>query len=91
LKGSFKGMNDFDVLEQKTREIFADRIKKLREGKGLSVRGLAAELGIGNSSLSQYENCKRTPGLDICKMFADYFNVSVDYLAGFTDEPRKGK
>lgn len=48
-------MNDFDVLEQKTREIFADRIKKLREGKGLSVRGLAAELGIGNSSLSQYE------------------------------------
>lgn len=84
-------MNDFEVLEQKTREVFAQRIKELRENKGLTLRGLAAELGIGNSSLSQYENCKRTPGLDVCKVFADYFDVSVDYLAGFTDEPRKAR
>lgn len=83
-------MNDFELLEQQTRAIFAERIRKLREKKGLSLRGAAAELGIGNSSLSQYENCKRTPGLDVCKIFADYYKVSVDYLAGLSDEMGKG-
>lgn len=72
-------------------EVFAKRIKELREGRGMSVRQLAAELGIGNSSLSQYENCKRTPGIDVCKKIADYFDVSSDYLVGLSENPEKIK
>ena len=70
-------------------EAFAKRIRELRESKGMGVRQLAAELGIGHSSLSNYENRKRTPDIYTCKMFADYFNVSCDYLIGLTDDPRK--
>lgn len=72
-------------------EYFAKRIKELREGKGLTIRQLATFLGIGNNSISQYENCKRTPDIDVCKLFADYFNVSCDYLVGLSDNPEKIK
>lgn len=70
-------------------ETFAKRIKELRENKGLSIRQLAAELKIGNNTISQYENCKRTPDIDICKLFAIFFNVSCDYLVGLSDNQDK--
>jgi transcriptional regulator with XRE-family HTH domain len=70
-------------------EVFAKRIRELRNEKGLGVRQLAAELNIGNSSLSQYENCKRVPDIITARMFADYFGVTTDYLIGLTDEKYK--
>jgi transcriptional regulator with XRE-family HTH domain len=73
----------------KVNEVFAERIKLLRESKGLGVRELANILGISHSSISMYENCKREPTVSICKLFADYFNVSCDYLLGLTDERYK--
>lgn len=45
----------------KVNEVFAERIKKLRESKGMGVRELAAELGISHSAISLYESCKREP------------------------------
>jgi transcriptional regulator with XRE-family HTH domain len=63
-------------------EIFARRIRELREARGLGVRQLGAELGIGHSSISQYENCKRVPDINTCLIFAKYFGVTCDYLMG---------
>lgn len=71
-----------------TNEIFAQRIKGLRESRGMGVRELAARLGIGHSSLSLYENLKREPNVSTCKIFADFFGVSCDYLLGLTDDPK---
>jgi len=68
-------------------EIFANRVRGLREDKGMGLRQLATELGIGHSSLSNYEHCKRVPDIYTCKIFADYFQVSCDYLIGATDDP----
>lgn len=51
----------------KVNEVFAERIKKLRESKGMGVRELAAELGISHSAISLYESCKREPGVGVCK------------------------
>ncbi len=70
-------------------EMFAKRIKELRESRGLTTRQLGAELSIGNNTISQYETCKRTPDINMVKLFADYFNVSCDYLAGMTDNPER--
>lgn len=70
-------------------EVFAKRIKELRESRNLTMRGLAAELNIGNNSISQYENCLRTPDIDVLKKFADYFGVTCDYLVGLSDESSK--
>ena len=69
--------------------IFAKRIRELRESRGLGVRQLANELGISHSSISMYENEKREPTVSVCKLFADYFGVSCDYLIGITDYPYK--
>lgn len=74
---------------EKVNEVFAERIKKLRESKGMGVRELAAELGISHSAISLYESCKREPTVSVCKLFADYFGVTCDYLLGLTDEPKR--
>lgn len=68
-------------------DIFAKRLKELREEKGLSQSELARELGkeISNSALSLWELGKRIPRLDVVVILADYFRVSIDYLAGRED------
>lgn len=69
-------------------DIFAERIKLLREERGLGVREAAAMMGISHSALSMYENKKRTPDIEICNLLADFYGVSGDYLLGRTNERR---
>jgi transcriptional regulator with XRE-family HTH domain len=74
--------------ENDVKIIFAKRIKELREENGFGVRELAARLGISHASISNYETLKRTPDIDICRIYAKFFNVKGDYLLGITDEKR---
>ena len=65
-----------------------NRIKELRQKKGLSVRKAAEEIGISQSMLSSYENGTRAPRDDETWVkLANYFGVSVSYLMGLTDRP----
>ena len=68
-------------------EIFAKRLKELREEKGLSQHELAKKLGdeISNSAVSLWELGKRIPKLDALIILAKFFKVSIDYLAGLED------
>ena len=77
------------LLKMNAKEIFAQRIKELRESRGFGIRELAAKLGISHAAISNYESCKRTPDIDTCKLFADFFDVSGDYLLGLSDELKK--
>lgn len=61
---------------------FSVRLKKLRRKNGLSQKVLANKLGIGQTSIANYEANKRVPSLEIFVAIADVFNVSLDYLAG---------
>lgn len=63
---------------------FKDVLKGLREEKGLSQKGLAEDLGLGNSTIGMYESGGRMPKYDILDQIADYFNVDMDYLLGKT-------
>ena len=63
------------------------RLRELRCEKNISRQRFARELSISISTLSGYENGKRLPNLETLKTFASYFQVSVDYLIGFTDNP----
>ena len=65
--------------------MLGDRIRTLREEQRLSQLELAKILGIGNTTLSQYESNQRTPSDEIKIKIADYFNVSIDYLLGQTN------
>lgn len=62
--------------------MFGDRLKELRESKHLKQSDLAKELGIGRTTLSNYELNNREPDFNILKKIANYFNVSTDYLLG---------
>ena len=66
--------------------LLGERIKYLREERQLNQIELAKYLKISNTTLSQYEAGNRTPSDDIKIQIANYFNVSMDYLLGRTDD-----
>ncbi len=65
------------------------RLKKLREKHNISQLKLAMELNLTQNSVSRYENGEREADYNTLIAFADYFNVSVDYLLGRTDDPKR--
>lgn len=67
------------------------RLKELREKHNISQVKLAMELHLNQNSISRYENGEREADYNTLIAFADYFNVSVDYLLGRTDKPDTNK
>ena len=65
-----------------------NRIKNLREKRGLIKEILASELGITQQMLSKYERDITVIKVDILKKLAEYFNVTTDYLLGLSDIKR---
>ncbi|MBQ7957731.1 MAG: helix-turn-helix transcriptional regulator [Clostridia bacterium] len=63
------------------------RLKELRKSKGISQLKLAMDLNMNQNSISRYENGIREADYATLISFADYFNVSIDYLLERTDNP----
>lgn len=61
------------------------RLKELREQRKLNQEGLALKLNVSQSTISAYEIGERVPDLKILIAIANFFNVSLDYLAGLSD------
>lgn len=62
--------------------IFAQRLRELRQEKGLSMKQLAKELNTTDAAVSNWENEINEPNISYLKAIAQYFNVSADYLLG---------
>lgn len=60
-----------------------NRIKELREKRGLSQAQLAQKTGISSQSISKYEHGERNPKIKKWQKLADFFNVSIPYLKGY--------
>jgi transcriptional regulator with XRE-family HTH domain len=67
--------------------VLAIRLKKLREKSGLTQKKVAATFGLTNFQLSRYESGQSNPDPDLIAKFADFYEVSADYLLGLTDDP----
>lgn len=65
-----------------TLDIFAQRLRKLREQHNLTTRELGELVGASNATISRYETGKRDPDLNIAYKIAQYFGVSLGYLCG---------
>ena len=65
------------------------RLMDLREDADKSQAEIARVIGTSQSYYAQYENGKRTIPFDRMVALARYYNVSLDYIAGLTDTPRK--
>ena len=63
------------------------RLKQLRKERQISQLKLALDLNMNQNTISRYENMEREADYETLMAFADYFNVSVDYLLGRTDNP----
>lgn len=67
-------------------DVFSQRLKELRKERGLTQEELSKLSGISFPTISRYENGLRDePKLSILKTLANYFDVTIDYLAGDTD------
>ena len=66
-------------------ENFSERIKTLREERGLSQEALGAVIGVKRFSIYTYEKGRACPDMKGLIALADYFDVSLDYLTGRTD------
>ncbi|MCD8090219.1 MAG: helix-turn-helix domain-containing protein [Clostridiales bacterium] len=60
---------------------FGRKIKRLRAEKNLSIGEAALKLELNKGSLSRYENGSVEPSLSMAKKLADFYNVSLDWLA----------
>jgi len=68
--------------------IVGTRLKRLREGILLSQRELGEKLGITQSAVNRYENNQSEASYMTLLKYADYFDVSLDYIYGRTDKPQ---
>lgn len=69
-----------------TLEIFAARLRKLREQHNLTTRELGEIVGVSNATVSRYETGKRDPDLNIAYKMAQHFGVTLEYLCGEDNE-----
>ncbi len=68
------------------REILAQRLKQCRKDAGLTQQQVAIYCDITETAYQNYELMTREPRLEILVRIAELFHVSLDYLAGRTDE-----
>lgn len=67
---------------------FAERLQEARRRKHLKQKEVAAYLKMTERSYQHYEGGQRRPNYETLVALADYFDVSLDYLLGRTNEPR---
>lgn len=65
------------------------RLKDLREDADKSQEDIARIIGTSQSYYAQYENGKRAIPFERVVILARYYGVSLDYIAGLIDTPRK--
>ena len=64
------------------------RLRLLREGINYSQAKIATMLGTTQTSINRYENGIGLPPLRVLSWYADYFDVSMDYIFARTDQPQ---
>lgn len=64
------------------------RIRDLREDKDLTQAELCQLLYMHKTTYTNYEQGKHTVPLDFAVTLADFYNVSIDYIAGRTNYPK---
>lgn len=67
-------------------QICSERMKMLREERGLTMNELAEEIGTAPYNVYCYEHSKHVPNIITLIKYAMYFGVSTDYLLGMEED-----
>lgn len=70
---------------------FPEILKELRLLKGISQKKIAEDLKTSDRQYRRYENGEVDPPLTFAANIATYFDISLDYLVGRTDNPNSHK
>ena len=62
------------------------RLRDLREDHDLTQTQLVEQLGIHKTTYTNYEQGKREPPFEFMIQLAEFYQVSLDYLAGWTND-----
>lgn len=65
---------------------YKKRIKDLRTDRDITQNDLAKVLGVKQAAISKYEQNLREYKIEDLIKLCKFYNVSADYLLGFTDE-----
>ena len=68
---------------------FGAHLKELRKSRGITQKQLALAISASERGIQQYELGERKPTYDMLIALADYFDVSLDYLVGRSDDPAR--
>ena len=68
---------------------FHERLKELRSSRGLTQKDVADSVGMAQMAYQRYEYGTREPAYQKLIALADFFDVSLDYLTGRSDDPRR--
>ena len=68
--------------------ILGERLRQLREENGFSQNKLAKLIGVPQSSVNRYETGFTNPAPETLLWYADYFDVSMDFIFGRTEKPQ---
>ncbi|OEH86215.1 hypothetical protein BHU72_11810 [Desulfuribacillus stibiiarsenatis] len=67
--------------------MLGQRLRGLRKLKKMTQQDIADKMSLAKSTISQYENNINEPDNEMINKLADFFEVTVDYLLGRTDNP----
>ena len=67
--------------------MYYPRLKDLRDDKDLTQDQLVEILGMHKTTYINYEQGKREIPFSLAIRLAEFYNVSLDYIAGFTNDP----
>ncbi len=70
---------------------FSKRLKYLREQQNLTQKQVAESVGMAQMAYQRYEYGTREPAYKNLIALADYFDVSLDYLVGRSNNPKINK
>ena len=68
---------------------FQTRLTNIRRSKGFTQKQVADGIGISEVGLQNYENARRKPAFDVLIALADFYDVSLDYLVGRSNNPAR--
>ena len=65
------------------------QFKKIRLERGFTQKQVADGIGISEVGLQNYENGRRKPAFDVLISLANFYDVSLDYLVGRSNDPAR--
>ena len=68
---------------------FSERIIQLKNERKLLQKDIASSIGLSLRAYQYYEKGQKEPTLSVLLRLADYFDVSLDYLVGRSDDPAR--